>query len=171
MERLDADTAAWFLMDEWRSMPDTMIPLSANPYYLDRYVWNDEGLVYQEEQNGKWHYKFPHHLKRSECITIARDSLKLTRCIPQAGYRTTEPTLLLLFVNDKLVQVFQDNRGTGIDGWSPFNHAPRATIITANWGGLGTIILSTGELLSWTPRGWNPVSRETVIYRGECDCE
>jgi len=137
-----------------------------------RYVWNAEGLVSQNDNNGNnWLPNYQHHFQRSACTTIARDSLKLTRCEPHSAYRSTEPALLLLFVHDKLVQVFQDNRGTGLDGWSPFNQAPRATIITAPFGGHGVIILSTGELLSWTPRGWNPVSRETVIYRGECDCE
>ncbi|MEO8588805.1 MAG: hypothetical protein ABI432_05505 [Flavobacteriales bacterium] len=170
-ERLEADTAAWSLMGEWQSMPDTMIPLTAHPSSLVRYVWNADGLESQTDHYGTWQPNFPHHLKRSECITYVHDSLKLTRCVPDSGNRTTEPSLLLLFVHDTLVHVFQDNRGTSIDDWNSFNRAPRATIITALFGGHGAIILSTGELLVRTSRGWNLVTREEFVYRGECDCE
>lgn len=170
-QRLDADTAGWFLMSEWRSMPDTMIPLSAHPNSLVRYVWNAEGLESQADYYGSWRPNYPHHLKRGACTTYARDSLKLMRCAPHSGYRTTEPALLLLFVRDQLVEVFHDNRGTGIDGWGYFDRAERSTIVTARTAGHEAIILASGEVLEWTPERWMPRYREPAIYRGECDCE
>lgn len=170
-ERLDADTAAWFLMGEWRTEPDTMIPLSAHPNSLVRYIWKAERLESQTDYYGTWRPNYQHHLKRSECVVEARDSLKLMRCAPHSAYRSTEPTVLLFYVNDQLVEVLHDNRGTGIDGWGYFDRAERSPIITVRSGLQEAVILSSGEVLVRTPECWKLLYREPSIYRGECDCE
>ncbi len=170
-ERLEADTAAWFHMGEWRNQPDTMIPLSAHPNSLVRYLWNAEGLGSQTDYYGTWRSNYQYHLKRSACTIEARDSLKLMRCAPHSAYRSIEPAPLLLFVGDRLVDVLQDNRSTGIDGYGYFDHAERGSIITARHGGEEAIILSSGEVLVRGPVRWELRYREPVIYRGECDCE
>lgn len=170
-ERLDADTAAWFLMGEWRAMPDTMIPLTAHPNSLVRYFWNTEGLETQTQDYGTWRFNSQHHLKRSACTVQARDSLKLMRCAPHSAYRSIEPAVLLFFIKHRLVEVFQDNRGTGIDGWGYFDRAGRSSAITARHGDEQAIILSSGEVLTWRPERWKLIYREPSIYRGECDCE
>jgi hypothetical protein len=82
---LDADTADWFLMGEWRTQPDTMIPLTAHPNALIRYVWNAEGLESQADNNGSWLPNYQHHLQRSACTIEARDSLKWMRCAPHSA--------------------------------------------------------------------------------------
>ena len=170
-ERFDADTAAWFLMGEWRNEPDTMIPLTAHPNSRVRYVWNAEGLESQADYYGTWRPTYQHHLRRADCSIEARDSLKLMRCAPHSAYRTIEPAMLLFFVNDRLVEVFQDSRGTGIDSWGYFVRSERGSIITARHGADEAIILSSGEVLVRTPERWILKYREPSIYRGECDCE
>jgi hypothetical protein len=170
-EPLDADTAAWFQMGEWRTEPDTMIPLSAHPNALTRYLWTKDGLDVQTEYYGTWRSNFVHHVKRGECLLEARDSLKFMRCSPHTSYRTTEPSILLLFVNDLLLEVFHDNGATGLDTWGYFDLAPRGSIITARAGGKEAIVLSSGEVLVRGAERWELHYREPVIYRGECDCE
>lgn len=170
-ERMDADTAHWFVLGAWRNEPDTLIPLTAHPNALTRYIWTDHGLEVQSEQYGTWRTNGIHHVKRSTCVTMARDSLKLMRCSPHAGYRGTEPSVTLLFVQDRLVSAFQDNRGTGLDTWGIFDRTPRAQAITIRAGSEEAVILSSGEVLVRRPSGWELRYREPVIYRGECDCE
>ena len=167
----DTDTAAWFLMGEWRSEPDTMIPLTAHPNALIRYLWTKEGLDVQTDHNGTWRSDFIHHVKRRECVIDARDSLKWMRCSPHTSYRTTDPSIMLLFVRDQLVHAFHDNGSTGLDTWDYFDRAPRRTIVTARAGGEEAILLSSGEVLVRGAERWELRYREPVIYRGECDCE
>lgn len=169
--RIDADSADWFVLGEWRSEPDTMTPLTAHTDPLTRYIWTKEGLETQTDHNGTWRPNILHHLKHEACTTIARDSLKLMRCSPHAIYRTTEPSVLLFFVHDRLTAVFQDNTGTGLDTWGYFDRAKRRQVITARAGGEEAIIFSSGEVLTQGTERWELRYREPSIYRGECDCE
>ncbi len=169
--RIDADGADWFLMGEWRNEPDSMIPLTAHPNSLTRYIWTKEGLETQMDHYGSWRANILHHLKREACTTIARDSLKLMHCPPHAIYRNTEPSVLLFFVHDQLTAVFHDNNGTGLDTWGYFDRAHRGKIITARAGGEEAIIFSSGEVLMRGPERWELRYLEPSIYRGECDCE
>lgn len=171
LEKLDADTAAWFDMGEWRAMPDTMIPMTAHPHALTRYIWQKDGLGSQTDHYGTWRPNHLYHTKTADCTLMARDSLKFMRCAPHLAYRSIEPTVLLLFVNDQLVQVFHDNRGSGIDGWDYFGRAERGVIATARHQGAEAILLCSGEVLLRTPDRWDLLFREPAIYRGECDCE
>lgn len=170
-QRLDADSSDWFLMGEWRNEPDSMIPLSAHPNALTRYIWKKEGLETQTDHYGTWRTNFIHHLEHSACNTMARDSLKLMRCSPHTMYRNTEPSVLLFFVDDRLAAVFQDNNGTGLDTWGYFDRAKRRKVITARAGGEEAIIFSSGEMLVRGRDRWELRYREPSIYRGECDCE
>lgn len=169
--RIDADGTDWFLMGEWRNEPDSMIPLTAHPNSLTRYIWTKEGLETQMDHYGSWRANILHHLKREACTTIARDSLKLMHCPPHAIYRNTEPSVLLFFVHDQLTAVFHDNNGTGLDTWGYFDRAHRGKIITARAGGEEAIIFSSGEVLTRGPERWELRYLEPSIYRGECDCE
>ncbi len=170
-ERLDADTAVWFRMGEWRNEPDTMIPLTAHPNSLVRYFRNADGPVSQTDHYGTWHSNYQYHSKREANTIEARDSLKIMRCTPHSAYRAIEPDMLLLFVHDRLIDVFYDNRATGIDGWDYFDRAARSTIITARSGQQEAIVISSGEVLVRNPERWKLIYREPSIYRGECDCE
>ncbi len=170
-QRMDADSADWFLMGDWRNEPDSMIPLTAHRNALVRYIWNKEGLEVQTDHYGIWRTNFIHHMKRGACGTMARDSLKLMRCSPHTIYRNTEPSVLLLFVHDQLVAVLQDNNGTGLDTWGYFDRSSRGKVVTARAGGEEAIILSSGEVLVRGRERWELRYREPSIYRGECDCE
>jgi hypothetical protein len=77
----------------------------------------------------------------------------------------------MVFVNERPVEVFQDNSGNTIDSWGYFDRARRSSLLTARSGERAAIVLSSGEVLERLPDRWRLVYREPSIYRGECDCE
>jgi len=85
-----------------------------------------------------------HHVRRSECVAMQRDSIAVVRCPPDYRHADTEPTLVLVMVNGEAVQLWRE----------PDHEKGRELRAVLNDAQRSALIFSTGEVLHHAHGTW-----------------
>lgn len=129
---------------------DTLDVLLSDGNHELRCVWLPNGygdrqlVVHERDAQGNVHSARTHHVRRSECMAMQRDSIAVVRCQPDYRHQATEPAFVLVMLNGEAVQLWRE----------PAQAKGRELLAVLHDAKRGALIFNTGDVLHHAHGAW-----------------